>query len=158
MRKVMFLVLALLPIGAEARPDTHALLAKQSDGVTLKKIGAHTYRVEICPTNGCDAFESSSSPLLDDYVYLYSVYVGRFPDFAASAQDDELHPMAFITEAEKKGYARQVLDVYSAKYGCGKPDQMCVLKRLRKEGAIKHYDVNYDEGQRTQTLVSGEDP
>jgi len=153
MRKIVLLILVLLPMGAEARPDTHALLAKQSDSVTLKKIDGHSYRVEICPTNGCDAFESASSPLLDDYVYLYSVYVGRFPDFSASRQDGKLHPMAFISEAEDKGYARQVLDVYSAKYGCSKPDQMCVLRGLRKQGAIKHYSVNYDEGERTQTLV-----
>ena len=96
MRKVMLLVLALLPMVAQARPDTHALLVKQTDAVKLQEQDG-IYRIEICPTNKCDSFESSSSSTLDDYVYLYSVYVGRFPDFTTSSPDGRPRPMAFAT-------------------------------------------------------------
>lgn len=140
--------------------DTEALMKVDSDFVKIdhsaKSSDAKSVAsVRICPTNVCDLFESdeASSRLLYDYVYLYSVYIGKYVDFSAHVSAGKYQTLNFISDALNKGYGEKLLNYYTKKFHCENDSLKCVLQKLKNKAGIKRFRLVFDEEKLTKTPI-----
>ena len=147
---VVLLACSLQGFAAE-KPDTTSILKQHPEFVTLTRVTKFIHsdeavRITFCrsTTSDCEVFESDADKLdpLADYAYLFAVYKGKYGDVQGTASKRKPHAAdALLQEAQDKGYAKNLLDFYAAKYSCDtqKDPAGCVMHRLWKAAPVSRY-------------------
>jgi len=153
---------------ADDQPSGLGLLKQHPEFATITKItdlADQTGRVDIalCRSKrqavNCELFEGTPASLeaMADYVYLYAVYRGKYDKTAAGKPTQTLAD-GLLREAADKGYARALLDHYSAKYTCNreKDPTDCVLHKLFVSSVTWRYIMQHS-GHAVYLLHAKED-